>query len=165
MPHAIDKAVVNASPVIVLARIHRVDLLRLLYHQILIPTAVADEIRAGNPDDPARIWLESDGKDLIGVAGSVDSLIAAWDLGAGESAVLHWARRNPEFEAIIDDRAARSCATALKIPVRGTLGLVLLAKQEGHISLARPVLDELVQAGLRLSPGIIDTALKLVGEQ
>ncbi len=34
----------------------------------------------------------------------------AWDLGAGESAVLTWARRNPGFTAILDDRAARRCA-------------------------------------------------------
>jgi len=54
-------------------------------------------------------------------------------LGAGESEVLTWARQNPGYEAILDDRAARNCAITLQIPVRGTLGVALLAKREGLI--------------------------------
>jgi predicted nucleic acid-binding protein len=35
---------------------------------------------------------------------------------------------------LLDDRAARNCASALKIPVRGTLGVLLLAKKNGKIA-------------------------------
>ena len=38
---------------------------------------------------------------------------------------------------MIDDREARRCARTLNIPVIGTLGLVLLAKQLGRAAPAR----------------------------
>ncbi len=164
MPGVIEKAVVNTSPIIVLARIGQIDLLQALYKQIIIPGGVADEIRAGPEDDPARLWLAADGRALVRSVGQVDPTIAAWDLGAGETEVLTLARRNPDFEAIVDDRAARNCAITLKIAVRGTLGIVLLAKNEGYLPAVKLAINQLVNAGLRLDPAIIDEALKTAGE-
>ncbi len=94
----------------------------------------------------------------------VPSVIQAWDLGDGESAVLAWAHSHPGSTAIIDDAAARRCADTLNIPLRGTLGLSLLAKQRGVVALARPVVEQLRAAGLYLSDEIIIQALALVGE-
>ena len=65
---------------------------------------------------------------------------------------------------IMDDLAGRKCAHALGLPVRGTLGLILLAKRRGLIPLARPVLEDLVRGGLYLSRPILDEALQRVGE-
>jgi len=45
--------------------------------------------------------------------------IQSWDLGPGESAVLTWGYVHPSTEVIVDDLAARRCAVALGIPVRG----------------------------------------------
>lgn len=78
--------------------------------------------------------------------------------------MLAWAQANPGTDVIIDDLAARRCAAALGIPVRGTLGLVLIAKQRGYVQAARPVLLQLRQAGMYLSDRVMDQALKLVGE-
>jgi predicted nucleic acid-binding protein len=85
-------------------------------------------------------------------------------LGAGESAVLTWGYVNPGTEVIIDDLSARRCATTLGIPVRGTLGLVLTAKQQGIIPLARPVLEQLRLCGMYLSDRLMNQALAKVGE-
>ena len=49
--------VVNASPVISLAKIGRLDLLRSAEREVLIPTAVAEEILAGRAGDPASVAL------------------------------------------------------------------------------------------------------------
>jgi predicted nucleic acid-binding protein len=78
--------------------------------------------------------------------------------------VLTWARLHPGTEAIIDDLAARRCARVFGIEVRGTLGLLLLAKQRGRIVLARPVLDTIRREGMYLSDRVADEALALVGE-
>jgi predicted nucleic acid-binding protein len=94
----------------------------------------------------------------------VDPVIAAWDLGLGESHVLTWAYQHLGYQAILDDRAAKTAALALRIPVRGTLGVILLAKQEGKITAAKPLFDQLVQAGLRVSGEILEAALRLVDE-
>jgi predicted nucleic acid-binding protein len=67
-------------------------------------------------------------------------------------------------QAAIDDWGARRCARSLAIPVIGTLGLVLLAKQEGAIPAARPVVERLRRLGMYLSDEVIREALDRVGE-
>jgi predicted nucleic acid-binding protein len=52
----------------------------------------------------------------------------------------------------------------LGIPVRGTLGIVITAKQRGVIPAARPVLEQLRLCGMYLSDRVINQALALVGE-
>jgi predicted nucleic acid-binding protein len=68
------------------------------------------------------------------------------------------------FEAILDDRDARNCAIVHGVPVRGTLGVVMLAKQEGLLPSARVACESLVKAGLYLERSFMNNALALVGE-
>jgi len=151
--------VINASPLIYLSKASLIDLLQLLGPEVLIPQAVATEIlKRGTSDITAQVietvpWLK------VIETPAVESLIQAWDLGPGESAVLTWAYRHSGCEAIMDDLAARRCAAALEIPARGTLGLVLVAKQRGEIPSARTVLEQLRQAGMYLSDAVINRAL------
>ena len=49
--------VVNASPLISLAKIGRLDLLSAAEREVLIPAAVAKEILAGPAGDPASVAL------------------------------------------------------------------------------------------------------------
>jgi predicted nucleic acid-binding protein len=90
--------------------------------------------------------------------------VVLWNLGAGESSVLALALTDPGCEAILDDRDARRCAQSLKVGVRGTLGLVILAKQIGFIPLAHPVFEQLRRSGLYLADDVTNQALALVGE-
>lgn len=106
----------------------------------------------------AHSWLERSPD------GQVPLAIAAWDLGAGESAVLARALAHPGSLAILDDFAARTCAETLSIPVVGTLGLALRAKLDGRAPSARLLVEELRKAGLYLSDHLIREALALVGE-
>ena len=157
--------VVNASPLIVLADIECLSFLVSLCADVIVPSAVAQEIYAGPTKDAAQRWLGGEGQAFIREVQMLDPTILAWGLGAGESQVLTWARQNPGYEAILDDRAARNCAITLGILVRGTLGIVLLAKREGLIPRVRPVFEQLLEAGLRIAPGVLDMALDLAGEQ
>ena len=156
--------VVNASPLILLGKIGRIDLLLHLGTRIVVPEGVAVELRAGPVADPAKAWIEGPGAGLIRPVDAVDPLVAAWDLGLGESHVLTLCRTLAASEAILDDRAARNCAAALGVPVRGTVALVVLAKRRGIISQARPLLDALLDQGIRLDSALVEEALRLVGE-
>ena len=69
------------------------------------------------------------------------------------------------YVAVIDDLAARRCASVVGISTRGTLGVVLLAKQRGIIPSAADIVAQLRNAGLYLSPEVIGDALSLVGER
>jgi predicted nucleic acid-binding protein len=141
-----------------------VSLLVDLPDQMLIPTGVAREIDEGPEDDPARQWLNASGAAYLQDTGPTLPLIAGWDLGDGESQVLSWAHQHPGTEAIVDDRAARTCAISLGIPVRGTLGVVFLAKKEGLVPLVAPVFAELQTAGIHVDRMLLDAALQLAGE-
>jgi predicted nucleic acid-binding protein len=159
-----DVAVINASPLIFLSRGNQLDLLHRLVDRILVPEPVAREIRTKGPEDmtvnalDSVPWLESADPPAS------SEIILSWGLGPGESSVLAIARSHPGMEAIIGDLAGRRCAAFLGIPVRGTLGIVLTAKQRGYIPAARPVIEDLVRSGLYLSRQILDEALKRVGE-
>ena len=156
--------VVNASPIILLGDIGHLYLLEALCDPLVVPAEVAREVQNGPIEDAAQRWLQADGRIHIHEGRPLDPQVASWDLGSGESAVLTWARAYPGYEAILDDRAARKCAEALGIPVRGTLGVLLAAKRHGLIPQVQPALDALVQAGLRLSPEVAEAALRLAEE-
>ena len=158
------KWAVNASPLIILGKLSRLSLLTDLAETLVIPTAVAEEIEQGPEDDPARVWLSGPGRDFVKDAGAVQPGIANWDLGTGENHVLSWALKNPGFEVILDDLASRKCATVLSIPVRGTLGVLLLAKKEGRVATLEPLLGEVLRAGLRISTEVLEAARRLAGE-
>jgi predicted nucleic acid-binding protein len=156
--------VVNASPLIVLGKVGLLTLLPRLAAALIIPASVAQEIEAGPSHDPARNWLAQEGKETIRADGTIDQKIVAWDLGSGESAVLTWALQHSDCEAILDDRAARKCALVNGIPVRGSIGVILAARKRRLIPAAKPVLDDLVRAGLFIEDSLLREALRLVGE-
>ena len=159
-----DRPVINASPLIYLSRAGLLDLLQLASPEVVVPDAVAQEILQRGQTDPTAKAIANTAWIIVVQTPPVSASIQTWGLGAGESAVLAWAQANPGTEVVIDDLAARRCAAALGIPARGTLGLALIAKQRGHIPLARPVILQLRQAGMYLSDRIMNQALVLVGE-
>ena len=136
-----ERPVVNASPLIFLSKGNLLELLQLASEEIVVPVAVATEIQRRGQADVTVQALERTPWLTVVTTPQVASKIRNWDLGEGESAVLAWAYGHPGKEAIVDDLAARRCATTLDIPIRGTLGLVLMAKRKGVVSAAGPILE------------------------
>ena len=159
-----DAAVVNASPLILLSAAGLTDLLQLAGNPVFVPQAVVDEVGGHGPTDAAIASLRQSGWLRIAPPEPTHSIIEQWDLGKGESSVLTWAYAHSGTVAVLDDLAARRCADSLGIPTRGTLGLVLIAKQRGLIPEARPIVNRLRQAGMYLSDKVVDRALGMVGE-
>lgn len=155
---------INTSPLIFLTKGGFLELLQLISPEIIVPVAVAREIQAYGATDTTAQALATTDWLLVRETLPIPAIIQNWDLGAGESAVLTWGYIYPGTEIILDDLAARLCANALGIPVRGTLGLVITAKQRGKITAARPVLEQLRLSGMYLSDRVIDRALALVEE-
>lgn len=155
---------VNTSPLIFLTKVGLLDLLQLLSEEVVVPAAVWTEIQQyGVMDVTVQALVQSNWLVVVETP-PVPEPISACNLDPGESAVLAWAYVHPGTEVIVDDLAARRCAAALGIPVRGTLGLVLTGKQRGIIRAARPILEQLRQSGLYLSDRVMNQALALVGE-
>ena len=81
--------------------------------------------------------------------------VLAWDLGIGETAVLSYALEESGWTVIVDDAAARKCARSFALPFKGTLAVVILAKQHDLIPSAANVLRSLLEGGFRLDEAII----------
>jgi predicted nucleic acid-binding protein len=152
-----ERWVLNASPLIVLARVGHADLFSKLVETVIVPDAVVAEIEAGPTGDPARRWLSTE--PLPTVKTTSPPQLQAWDLGAGETAVLSYALTSPGSTAILDDGAARRCAHSFGIPCKGTLAVVILAKQHKLIPSAANVMRQLLTNGFRLDEAIIQKAL------
>lgn len=110
--------VVNASPLILLARIEQISLLDLLVEEVIVPEGVMEELRKGSGRDKAAAIVES--LDWLRIVPNlpVPSEVQSWDLGEGESQVLAHALQVPGWEAVMDDRAARRCARVLAFHIQ-----------------------------------------------
>jgi predicted nucleic acid-binding protein len=132
---------------------------------LIVPRAVAEEIQAGPTEDRATQALAA-GRFTIVNSPSPLAEILAWDLGSGEAAVLSFALAEQGWTVIVDDAAARKCAQSFSIPVKGTLGVVILARQRGLIPSTTEVLLSLQTAGFYLDDQIVREALaRTVGEK
>lgn len=160
----VEALVSNASPLIFLTRSYTLDLLQHFAPALWVPQPVAAEILQRGPQDLTARALAETSWLTVKPAPAIPPAIRLRHLGAGESSVLALALQHPHTEALMDDLAARHLAASLGLPVRGTLGVVLAAKQRGIIPAARPLLEQMMKAGLYLSQRVLNEALKRVDE-
>jgi len=131
---------------------------------VLVPDVVLGEIGSLDPNDPAVQAVQQSQWVQVVPTPPISGFVLAWDLDAGESAVLAVALEKEDSMVILDDQAARRCAQALNIQTQGTLGLVLVAKKLGLITSVRPVLEQLRQVGMYMSDGLENRFLESAGE-
>ena len=134
----------NASPLINLARIGKLDLLRELYGKLLLPEAVWHEVvidGAGQPgadEVEGAIWIErrvAKNKQLV------QALKQELDAGEAEAIVL--ALEEGADWLLMDEHLGRETAHHLKLRCIGLVGVLLAAKNKGLISAIKPCLDAL----------------------
>jgi predicted nucleic acid-binding protein len=159
-----DPFIADSSPLILLARIGKIDLLPALAGKVFVPESVLLELRAGSHRDSAASVVEqAPGIEIVPDL-PIPATVHAWDLDPGESQVLAHALARQGSWAVLDDRAGRRCAASLGIATIGSLGTVLRARKVGLIPLARPLVEALRAQGLFLGDGILNAALAEVGE-
>ncbi len=147
--------IADASPLIFLARLRRLDLAGLL-GPVVVPGSVRSEILGGQEKDAESVsrfsaWLGSRRVRVEDIA-VPDSFMP--DLGAGERAVLLLARDASGSLALIDDRAARRAARFLSVKTLSTAFLLIRAVQEKELRSTEALedLDRLVALGYYLDP-------------
>jgi predicted nucleic acid-binding protein len=160
--------VVNASPLIVLSTLSRLDLLREPRPdiEVSVPQAVLDEVMAGELGDPALELVPKAAGDWLSVVPTlpVHPSIRADRLDPGEISVLSVALANPGWEVVLDDQAARREAARLGLPCIGTIGLLLTGYKLGTVPSVRDALETLRDAGMYISDELFRIALDQAGE-
>ena len=159
-----DRWVINASPVILLAKAEVIRFLPQLCQELVIPAGVVAEVHNIHITDAGKVWLETDGNKFVQPSPAIQPALANWRGGPGEAEVISWALHKPGFTTILDDRRARAFALRNNVAVLGSLRVVVMAKERGFISLARPALEKLRGVGAYVSGELIDRAIALAGE-
>lgn len=154
----------DASPIVALARIGRLDLLRDLYHRVLVPGAVHQEVRAGSAGIEAILaatWIEpheAADQPLI------DRLARQLDRGEAEAIAL-----TIEYRAdllLMDERRGRRVAVEFGLRVVGTLAVLVAAKERGFVTAVAPLIDEMTQSGsFRVADDLRVRVLRAAGEE
>jgi len=146
--------VVDASPLIFLAKVRRLDLVqRLLGSDVRVAHSVREETLAPGADPAEREALELFfGRCSVEVVRSQRRFAVA--LSRADNDTLTLAVRRRAATLVCDDRLLRLMAEAEGIRPLGTLGLILRAMGEGVLSRSetRQLVDVLVRVhGFRIS--------------
>ena len=142
----------NTSPLIALEHLGDLDLIpKVLGCGILIPPAVVREFAS----EKLPVWVE-----VGSLKYPIGSKILHASLGAGESEALCLAIELGADLLLLDDKAARRLAAALSLPILGTLGLLLKAKEAGFVSEIRPKLAALRDLPFHIAPKLYEAVLR-----
>jgi len=155
--------IANNTPLVALWVLGRPDILRDLYGEVLIPPGVQAEflkvertLRQTTLDNAP--WIKT-----VPLA-NPDRTLAYAGLDQGEAEVLALAEEQKARLVIIDERNGRRYARRIGLPLTGTLGVLLLAKEEGIISSLAPLIAALQEAGMYLGSDLVTRVLEIAGE-
>ncbi len=146
--------VVNATPLIALAILNRLDILRQMFSEVIVPTAVYEEVVAqGSERVGATAVARADWLHVVTptTTPTIEPLLLGLD--KGEMQVLLLARELRPNWVLIDEKLGRRVAKAMDLPVKGTLGVLLAAVLAGLLSKeqALEALQTLLTHGIRIA--------------
>jgi predicted nucleic acid-binding protein len=159
------KVVVNTTPLIALSHVGHMDILRKMYGEILIPEAVYRELSA-KPESICKVAVDNS-RDWILVKEIQNQMAKSMyktQLHEGEVEVMILAKEIGADIVIIDDANAKKHAKYLELPVTGTLGVLIKAKQNGYIDELKPILNRMIENGIYISQDLVERCLRQSGE-
>jgi uncharacterized protein len=155
----------NATPLINFATLDRLDILFSLFGEVVIPNAVYRETTdARFPNSRPVLEAVGAGRLLVRTVPDSDtSLYAALD--DGEREVILLAGRTERPRVLLDEGEARKIARSLGLPVTGSLGILLLAKERDIVPRVQPLLDDMIErARYWVARPLYDRILQQAGE-
>ena len=155
----------DTTPLSELAKAGQLNLLREVFGRVIIPEEVYREVTAGiHPGAvavPKATWIEV---RSVSDPQKVYEIQVARKLDLGECAAMILAEDLDADFLLMDDLSAREEALSRKLPIIGTIGILLLAKQRGLIPNVKEVLDALIAGGKRIGQKLYQQALISAGE-
>ncbi len=161
-------AVSNTSPVLNLAIIGQLSLLRQQFGEIWIPPAVLEELRVGEDlpgSQSVREAIESGWLRVEEVRDQPLVQVLHRDLDKGEAEAIALALQVQAEWTLLDEREGRRVAKSLRMKVTGVLGILLRAWREGELpSLQRAMEESREKAGFRIGAELFADLVRESGE-
>ncbi|MDY6785304.1 MAG: DUF3368 domain-containing protein [Cyanobacteriota bacterium] len=156
----------NTSPISNLVFIGEISLLQQIYLKVLIPPAVHSELTCLPILQPTIVsLLDADWLEIQTPTNLQLLHILKQTLDPGEAEAIALAIELSANRLLIDERLGRSIAASYGLQLRGLLGILIHAKQQGFIPVLKPILDRLIDlAGFRVSPALYNRTLQEAGE-
>lgn len=159
----------DSSPLNYLALLSDFDLLRQIYHTVVIPPAVYREVVESGADYPVGKAVQAALGSWISVAeapdpGQVSALRRASHLDLGESEAILVAEALKNTPVLMDERRGVQCARSRGIVVIRTPLIYAHARILGLVGSVQEKLDELRSHGFRLSNLHYERILRDLGE-
>ena len=155
--------VVDAGPLINLGTLDLLQVLLAMDPDVVVPPAVWREVVEDGGGRPGAAAVAALADQLRRVAPLGVRPIEG--LGAGETEVLAVALELEDATVVLDDGRARRAAREAGLHVVGTLGLLALAKQHGHLSEVRPHVVRLLETNWWFGRRLLDAFLEGQGEE
>ncbi|OGD45479.1 hypothetical protein A3K69_06385 [Candidatus Bathyarchaeota archaeon RBG_16_57_9] len=162
-----SRIVSNATPLIYLAKIGRLSLLKAVFGEVLVPQEVKAEVvdRGKEIGEVDAYIVEAALEEGWLKVVKTDPIKIPLQLDAGETAALSLARKL-SVEVLVDEVSARMAARLMSLTPRGTLYVLLKALEMSEINLDEfnDALGDLVRNGFRLREEVYLEALKKARE-
>jgi len=157
------KVVSNTTPIISLLKLNRLEILKNLYNEVIIPNAVYLEIENGKHKE---YYQDLSKISWIRIQKIQDKLSLKYflDLDAGEAEAIILATEIGADLIIIDEKLGRFHAKHAELNVTGTIGILMKAKNIGIIKNIKPLLIELSEKDVWISNLLINEICKLSNE-
>ena len=158
------RVVSNATPLIYLAKIGRLELLKRAFAEVIIPEQVRKEVVDKGKKlkhEDAFVIEKAINEGWLRVL-KTDLLESPIELETGEIAVISLAKRMRIEEVLIDETLARTAAKLLDLRARGTIFVLLRALEDEIINLDEflDLLHQLAGKGFRLQEVIYLEAIR-----
>ncbi len=158
----------NASPLMYLAKIGKLDLLKELFKEIIVPKEVYEEIVVKGKEEgflDAYVVEKAVNEKWIKVEEvRVDRELERFapEIDSGEIAVISLARKIKPSLVLIDDASARIIAEGFGFNIKGTLYVLLIALKKKAIEKKeiKDLINRLVRLGFRISHELYGEVLK-----
>ncbi|MGR3318030.1 MAG: DUF3368 domain-containing protein [Candidatus Anammoxibacter sp.] len=131
--------------------------------EIVIPGEVSRELLNFRKSDVNDIrdckWIKV---KEVKSRNDVDLLLPTLDKGEAEVIVI--AKELKADIVIIDELTARKVAIMMNLPIIGAVGLLMKAKKKGLIKKVKPLLDMMIDHGIRYGEAFYRKVLQEIGE-
>ena len=149
----------DSGPIIAFSRIGRLDILKSLFGQIVVPMGVYEELvtkgkgRPGSAEVSRSTWIQ---RREVRNRENIEEFSTSLHRGEREAIVLAHEIGVP---LLIDERRGRRTAAAMGVVVIGSLTILAEAHREGIIKDTASLIHDMLDSGYWIDPEIVEVFL------
>ena len=149
----------DSGPIIAFSRIGRLEILKSLFGQVVVPIGVYEELvingagRPGSAEVRRSSWIQ---RGQVRNPEGMKEFSASLHRGEREAIVL---AHETGIPLLIDERRGRRTAVDMGIVVIGSLTVLAEAHREGIIKNTASLIQDMLDSGYWIDPEIVDAFL------